>query len=247
MAARPLVQNLNDIINEIQTAYKPQQDLLDQSINQNEQAGQAQQAGLEAKKTESFGGIAQTAQNRGMNFSGFTPDAQAKYTGSTYLPALAQLQATIAGTRNNLLGKKADISATGNTKAIDLRRSQQAGADAYDQEQEKRAYEAEQARIAYERQVAEQRRQEAASLIQSRSSGRSKTGNNNAVPPLSQRQLYGAIGGNLAKVRGGDGYVSPDSYAQAKADFIEYGYSGPEFDSQWSNLRNPQNPYYQLG
>lgn len=112
---QPQVRNLQDLIKTQQDALQPQYSLIDQSIAANDTSGTAQVAGLEAKKTQAFGDITQAANDRGGYFSGYTPHEQATYTAGTYLPALAQLQSTIAQTRMGLLGKKADLG----TKAFD--------------------------------------------------------------------------------------------------------------------------------
>ena len=118
---QPNVRDLQSLIAEQQAGLKPQLGLIDQDIQANDNSGQAQIAGLGAQQQQAFGQIEQGAQNKGMFFSGFSPDQQAKYTGSTYLPALAQLQATIAGTRSNLLGKKADVNKGAFDKATQMR------------------------------------------------------------------------------------------------------------------------------
>lgn len=106
----PAVRDLQSLIQTQTDALKPQQDIIDSSITANDTSGAAQVAGLGAQKDQAFSGIVQGAQNKGMYFSGFSPDEEAKYTAGTYLPALAQLQATIAQTRSSLLGKKADLN-----------------------------------------------------------------------------------------------------------------------------------------
>ena len=107
--AAPQVRELNSLITTLGKSVQPQKALIDADIAANATAGAAQEAGLQATQQKAFGAIEQGAQNKGMFFSGFSPDQQAEYTASTYLPALAQLQATIAQTRSNLLGKKADL------------------------------------------------------------------------------------------------------------------------------------------
>jgi hypothetical protein len=118
--AAPTVQAVNDIVNQLTAAYKPQADIIDNSIASNNASGADQIAGLDAKKTTAFKTIDQNANNRGMYFSGFRPNEQANYTGGTYLPALANLQNTIAATRESLLGKKADLATGTNTQAITI-------------------------------------------------------------------------------------------------------------------------------
>lgn len=59
-------------------------------------------------------------------------------------------------------------------------------------------------------------------------------------PSLGQTKLGTAqqIAGALSKSTGGDGKVSPDSYAAAKADWVAQGYSAKEFDTQFGNFVN---------
>lgn len=99
----------------------------------------------------------------------------------------------------------------------------------------------------FEEQLRLERENAAREAAASRSRGGGGGGAKAAAQVPTRKQIYGAIGGNLAAVRGKDGFVSPQSYAKAKSDFIKAGYSGREFDVQWSNLRNPENPYYKLG
>jgi len=115
------VRDLQGLINEQNAALKPQTDLLNKDIAANDASGVAQIAGLDAKQKTAFGQIEQTAQDKGQFFSGFSPDAQAGYTAGTYLPALAELQSTIANTRSNLLGKKADLGKSAFDSAFQTR------------------------------------------------------------------------------------------------------------------------------
>jgi hypothetical protein len=131
----PTVQSLNDIVAQIQQAQAPEQATIDTNIANNDNSGNAQTAGITAAKDNAFGGITQDAVNRGGYFSGFSPDAQAKYTGSTYLPALAKLQATIAATRGTLLGQKANLQTQANTQALTTQQDQQKELDAYNTQQ----------------------------------------------------------------------------------------------------------------
>lgn len=135
----PAVQNLNDIIGSITAAQAPEQAQIDQNIQDNDTSGTAATAGLGAAKDAAFGKIQQDASNRGELFSGFSPDAQATYTGSTYLPALAKLQQTIEGTKNTLLGQKAALTTQANTQALSTQQDEQKELDAYNSQQEQEA------------------------------------------------------------------------------------------------------------
>lgn len=135
MGPAPVVQDLNSLVAKYQAALKPQADALDASINDNTQSGTAQTAGIDAKQTAAFGSIATQANAHGQDFTGFTPDAEAKYTGATYLPALATLQNTIDATKNTLLGKKADLAASANTSALGEQSQEQKDLQTYQQQQ----------------------------------------------------------------------------------------------------------------
>jgi len=172
----PAVRELQSLIAEYGKAYDPQRALIDADIAANTNAGAAQEQGLEAKKNTAFKQIDQKSQNRGMYFSGASPDEQYEYTAGTYLPALAQLQATIASTRSALLGKKADIETDVYNKAFQTREGDIAAKRTWDSEQERRRFEEEQARIAWERQqqaAKEQRAFEASENAKSRSASAS--------------------------------------------------------------------------
>lgn len=257
MSTAPVVENLNDLISTIGQGVAGQKAQYDQQIADNQKAGDAQVAGLEAKKTQAFEDITQQSQNKGMFFSGFSPDAQAKYTAGTYLPALAQLQATIASTRNNLLMGKNKLDTdvfntaygTQQTERGNLfsynqqqdsfanqeKMQQEANAFADDQRQKTQAFQAGQA--AADRAAAAA----AASIRASQSSG--------SQPTQAQIQQADAasLAQQMAKSAGGDGYVSPNTYKAAKDSWVQAGYSSQLFDNQFSNYRNPSNKNYKVG
>lgn len=242
----PQVRELNSLIKQQQDALKPQYDLINADIAANDKAGAAQEAGLQAKQTQAFGNIEQAAQDKGMFFSGFSPDEQANYTADTYLPALAQLQATIAQTRSNLLGKKADLGTKAFDTAFQTRESDIAAKRDWNKMTAQQQFEAKQAQIdrdfkanqaALDR--AEQAKDRAAAAAQA-SAGRAAS---------AQEAFDGdrkAISNELFKVTGSDGYVSPNSYAAAKNNWMGAGYSGKSFDAYFGAYRNPANKYYKL-
>lgn len=151
----PAVQDINALIAQYKQAFQPQQDVLDQQVQANDQSGTAAEAGLNAKKTQEFGNIEQAASDKGMAFSGFSPDQQAKYTGTTFLPALAGLQSAIANTRLGLLGKKADLNATANSQALDTNAKEKSAYEQWVADQEKMAFQAHQADLDRQTQMAQ--------------------------------------------------------------------------------------------
>ena len=74
----PQVRDLQSLINEQNAALKTQYDLIEGDITRNEQAGGAQQAGLDAAKVKAFKQIGQASQDKGMFFSGFSPNEEAE-------------------------------------------------------------------------------------------------------------------------------------------------------------------------
>lgn len=64
------------------------------------------------------------------------------------------------------------------------------------------------------------------------------SGSSNPIASISQIQS------GLLSVRGGDGYVSPQDYAKALADFVQVGGTKTSFNQMFGNLKNPKNGYY---
>lgn len=217
--AKPAVRELNSVITELSKSLDPKKALIDQDISANEQSGVAQMQGLDARKDEAFGQIEQGAQNKGMFFSGFSPDAQAKYTSSTYLPALAQLQQTIASTRGGLLGKKADLDLDVYKQAFSTRENDINAARQWDSDEENRRFQSEQSQRDAERraQEAEKQRQfEASEGSKNRASQGASSG-----PKVSNQELFAS---ELAKGAGKDGKVSPGNYNALKQQWVASGY-----------------------
>lgn len=236
----PQVRDLQALIAEQTAALQPQFQLLDQDIQTNAQAGAAQEQGLEAKKTKAFKNIGQAAQDRGMFFSGFAPNEEAEYTAGTYLPALAQLQATIAQTRSQLLGKKAELGKSAFDTAFQTREGDIGAKRTWDAQETQRRWEEQQAALDRDFKAKESAKDRAAAAAAaSRSSG------------VSASQAFDAdrkaIAGELFQVTGDDGFVSPGSYAKAKNAWVSSGYDSKSFDNYFASYRNPGNKYYKLG
>lgn len=93
---------LQDIYNQLESVYQPQRAALQQQMPLYEQQAAANRAPLEQARSNAFRDITGTAQQRGMLFSGFTPEEQARYTGTKYLPALAGVEQTLQQRKMNL-------------------------------------------------------------------------------------------------------------------------------------------------
>lgn len=216
--AAPTVDDLQTLINQYKTALAPQQQVLDSQITANDTSGQQQIQGLDAQKTTAFKGITQAANDRGGYFSGFTPDQEATYTAGTYLPALAQLQGTIASTRASLLGKKADLDTQANTSAIDTRNNQMSALQVWQNQQDQLAAQAAEA---------ERQRQFTA---QQQAAQNAFTASQNAADRSAKASSSPDVAGTVAKVGsflqskvGKDGKVSPATFQAGRQQWIAAG------------------------
>lgn len=71
--------------------YDPQAALVQKQITELPTQYEAQKTALEQAKANAFRDITSAAQQRGVFFSGFRPEQQARYVGEKYLPAMAGL------------------------------------------------------------------------------------------------------------------------------------------------------------
>lgn len=201
MAPAPAVRDLNALVNEIGQAYKPQYDTIQNDINFNEQSGQGATAGLQAQQRQAFSGIEQQAQNKGMFFSGFSPAEQANYTSTVYLPKLAELNQTIAQTRNALLGRKAELDTGIRNQAFQTREQDTAALRDWQQRQAQMQFEAEQNRLKMEQERQLQAQQISAQRAASRASA-------SASKPSTAQFLGQAFSGYKPAYEGGTAYYT---------------------------------------
>lgn len=255
MADAPVVRDLNALIGTIGASVTPLKQQIDSDIAANQQYGDAQVAGLEAKKTRAFGDIEQAAQNKKMFFSGFSPDEQAKYTSDTYLPALAALQQTIAQTRSGLLKEKLGLDKDVFDKAFNTQEADRqvlADWNKMTAQQQFDASESEKQRVFTAQQnqadrnntasiaAADRNASLAAASIRSSGGG----GGGGSSEPSSAQNMAAA----LSSKTGSDGYVSPGTYSSLKNQWVAGGYgSAGSFDSTFAGYRNPKNTAYKVG
>lgn len=236
----PPVRELQSLIAEQQQAIAPQKALIDQSIEQNAASGAAQEAGLAATQKKAFGNIEQAAQNKGMFFSGFSPDQQAEYTSSTYLPALAQLQATIAGTRSQLLGKKADLDLDVFKTATSMRENDMQVLRSWEKmtaEQQFNATEAEKQRVFQARENEVTRQHEA----------RQNAANRAASAPKDVSGIVNSVGKFLQGRVGSDGKVSPASFQEGRQQWIAAGGSPDSYNQAFAGYVNTDHYWNYYG
>lgn len=216
MPPTPTVRNLNDLIGTIGQSVDPLKAQYDQEIAANDTAGQAQIAGLDAKKTKAFGDITQSAQDKGMFFSGFTPDAEATYTADSYLPALASLQQTIAGTRNSLIEKKLGLDQDVFNKAFDTQQQDKAVLDDWNKmtaDQQFQASEADKQRVFTAQQNEQDRAVQTANSVRSTAAA--------AKPDVAG--IVSTVGSFLDSKKGSDNHVSPSTWQAGLQKWVSAG------------------------
>ncbi len=103
-------RSLEQITRQLAKSDKPAENLLKQQIAALPGQFEGQKAGLQAQQQEAFGNILSGAKRRGLKFSGIPLAEQAKFTSTQFLPALANLENTIAQQRAGLQGSLADIT-----------------------------------------------------------------------------------------------------------------------------------------
>jgi len=130
---------LEQIIQELNTVYNPQRDVYNKSLEALPGQQEAELKGLEAAKTDSFDQIVTGANRRGVAFGGIPLAEQAKYLGSTYLPAVANLKGRFEGNRNSLSLALAELAAKQRGDAQDIWNTE------YNREEEQRRWEQQQA------------------------------------------------------------------------------------------------------
>lgn len=195
-------------------AYQPSADLINTQIADIPRQEQATLSSLDQAKVNAFRDITNSANAKGMLFSGFTPDQEATYTGTKYLPAVAAAKTASLNAKTSLQGKLNQLTLDRSNAASGIVDKAQTAANT----------------AAYKN----------AQLAISASKA------SNASPKMpSQQQVSSAIRQGLSGVRGSDGYVAPQDYAQAYKDWVSAGFDGSQFDKYFGDLMNPKNGYYQ--
>lgn len=143
-----MARTLDQIVAELNPTYQPQVDSLRQRQSAIPGQIEAEEKGLAAKQETAFGDILSGARRRGLGFSGIPLAEQAKYTSTEYLPALARLRQSGNEQKQSLEDAILGIYERRNTMANQLRQGEL-----------DRDWQREQ----FERQLAESRRQAAAS------------------------------------------------------------------------------------
>lgn len=125
-----MARALEAILQELDSVYNPQKDVYNQQINALPGQQQAELGGLDAAKNDSFQQIVQGANRRGVAFGGIPLEEQARYLGSTYMPAVANLKGRFQGQKSDLQLRLAELAAQQRKDAYDIYNSEVANDNA---------------------------------------------------------------------------------------------------------------------
>ncbi len=109
---------LADIMTELNSVYDPQRNLYNSQLQAADPQLEAEQKGLMAQKEDSFRQITDQANRRGMFYSGLPIAEEQRYTGTQFLPAVANL-------RSKYATQKFGLSEALNKLAVDQRMNAQ--------------------------------------------------------------------------------------------------------------------------
>jgi hypothetical protein len=120
-----MAQDLNAIISELDAAYNPSRQTINDRINGLQGAQDSDIAGLQAQQTQAFDDITNGARSKGMGFSGIPIQEQAKYTASSFLPAVAKVKQSYSDGRNSLVDALNNMNIDQRKTAMSIRETQQ--------------------------------------------------------------------------------------------------------------------------
>jgi hypothetical protein len=230
--------------------YDPQEQFIEQQKAALPGQFKGQKSALEQAKVNAFRDISQTANRRGMFFSGFQPAEQARYLGERYLPGLQDIDARQETARLGLLEQLIGV------------RSKRAGEMTNFQEQlRQEALERQAQQEAFVRQQQLQREQIAASRANSqRSASQMSVGDQIKLAEYNEKQprmvVRGTGSGGSTEFGFTDRNGNPISaarYAEVTGQDIrtvlgQMGQQGDTYAQQvYNNLKRDPNPQANLG
>lgn len=226
----PPVQSYDDIYNSLGSQYQPQTDLVNQQLAQLPTQQAAQQASLDQAKVNAFRDITNSANSKGVLFSGVPIDQQSTYVGTKYLPAVANLNTSFNNQKTSLLGSLNNINAQRMTTARGIQNQQQQNLAAYQKAQADEAYKQQQLQLSYARLGASQ--------------SRAATSAASKVDPLKE---FGSYLQNQFKVAGANP-TRQNQDAWINQWFSAHGVDSPQarqvyWDYANSTYNRPNNPY----
>jgi hypothetical protein len=119
-----MAREINQIIQELESAYAPQKKQIQEQISALPSYYQSQVAGLEQARQNAYQDIVRRANARGVAYSGAPIQEQQVYTGERYLPALAGLRQQEGTQTFNLQQALGKIGETQRLRAEEIRQQE---------------------------------------------------------------------------------------------------------------------------
>lgn len=119
-----MARGLDEILRELDASYSPQRQSIQTRMDALPAQADAEISGLKATQENAFGDILSGARSRGLGFSGIPLGEQAKYTASTFLPAVARVRTAQNESRMSLTDALNNLGLEQNRYAQTLRQSE---------------------------------------------------------------------------------------------------------------------------
>lgn len=149
----PTVRTLDELYSQSNSLYDPLRNNYRSQMSAAEQSLPELEKPLYAAKDRAFKDISQLASNKGMLFSGFAPDQQAKYVGEKFMPALTDLRSKVQDNIGRLQSALLGLDTEQRKGAMGLRENDLSKLYDYNKEQDRRKFDKEQSDIAYQREL----------------------------------------------------------------------------------------------
>lgn len=224
----PVVQSLEQILAELETAYAPVRDIYNRQSAAIPAKFENRRTGLEGARVKNFDAIATQANRAGMGFTGFTAAEQGDYLADKYLPGIQQTYLDQDEEGLGIAKSLAQLDLEKRTTGMSRRESQEKELRGFQEAERQRAFQAEQARLEREAQAAEASRSRAAASAGSK---------------ITKSQLRQGAISFLEAGKGKDGKVSPERFLQAKSLWLDEGGSEGEFNSAFRNYVNKSHEW----
>lgn len=205
-----MARALTDILTELRSADQPQIDQYNKQIQAVDPAQQAEEQGLQQAKQDAFAQIDQTANRRGMFYSGLPIAEEQKYTGANFLPSLANLRSKYAQQKFDLTNALNKISQDEMSQAQGIRQNE------LDLEEKQREFDAQ--------------------MAAAKAAG--AAGSGGASPSFDLSGLGGATGGYGMAKKSGGGFNFVDPYGNPVSAATYAAATGQPFRSVLQYMAN---------
>lgn len=226
MATKPKVQSLASIMGTLNPSYTASQNIIKQQQAALPGEFNTQMEGLNVARQNAFRDINTGANSKGLAFSGIPSSEQMRYTGATYLPAVANLKSAQNKESLGLAQQMADLNKEQRSQALGIRQHQQDTLEQYLEAQRQREFEMQK----MQRQAAIDRQNailQAKLSRQNSAYSHSLDAGKDTVDPDTAAISY------LDEMRGTDTFVSPQAFRNAQRLFVKAGGSNKDFMNRY--------------